>query len=93
MHYYARLLRVLGATMILSALLQVSGSEPVVALAVLFFLLGVYLLPTIVASSRHHRQAVAIFLLNLFLGWTFVGWVIALVWSATADVQQRPARD
>jgi len=23
----------------------------------------------------------AIFVLNLFLGWTFIGWVLALVWA------------
>jgi len=25
----------------------------------------------------------AILILNLFLGWTFLGWVIALVWAFT----------
>lgn len=43
-----------------------------------------YFLPGIVASSRSHHQAVAIFVLNIFLGWTFVGWVVALVWACTA---------
>jgi len=35
-------------------------------------------------GRRSHHNAATIFLLNLFLGWTFLGWVIALVWSATA---------
>ena len=26
----------------------------------------------------------AIFLVNLFFGWTGLGWLIALIWSATA---------
>jgi hypothetical protein len=43
--------------------------------------LGLYFLPTIIAFARHHRNAVAIFLLNLLAGWTFLGWVGALVWS------------
>jgi hypothetical protein len=46
--------------------------------------LGGYFLPTIIAVARGHHNAAAIFLLNLFLGWSFLGWVIALVWSATA---------
>lgn len=47
----------------------------------LILLLGLYFLPTIV-GSRHHNVG-AIFVLNLFLGWTFLGWVIALVWACT----------
>ena len=51
---------------------------------VLFILsLAFYFLPTIIALLRGHRNALAIFLLNFFLGWTFIGWVVALVWSAT----------
>ena len=46
-------------------------------------LLGAYFLPAIVAAARGHQNAGAIFLLHLFLGWTLVGWVAALVWAAT----------
>ena len=45
----------------------------------------IYFLPAIVAASRGHHNSNAIFLLNLFLGWTFLGWVLALVWSATSS--------
>jgi len=24
--------------------------------------------------------------LNLFLGWTLIGWIVALVWASTVDV-------
>ena len=46
--------------------------------------LSLYLLPAIIALARNHHNAVAIVLLNILLGWTFVGWVIALVLSVTA---------
>ena len=46
-------------------------------------ILPVYFLPTYVGWSK--RNAVAIFMLNLFLGWTFFGWVVALVWSCMED--------
>ena len=42
---------------------------------------AVLMLPTIIAVSRNHRSRVPIFLLNVFLGWTFVGWVVAFIWS------------
>jgi len=42
----------------------------------------VYFLPSLVAWVRGHHAVLAVFLTNLFLGWTFFGWVAALVWSA-----------
>ena len=44
--------------------------------------LFMYFLPTIVALIASHPQKGAIFLLNFFAGWTFVGWVAAIVWAA-----------
>jgi hypothetical protein len=54
-----------------------------IGIIVFIILLSIYFLPTIIALLRGHRNALAIFLLNFFLGWTFFGWVVALVWSAT----------
>jgi uncharacterized membrane protein YqaE (UPF0057 family) len=51
-------------------------------------MVAVYFLPIIVASSRGHHQAFAIFMLNLLLGWTLLGWVAALIWSFTATARQ-----
>ena len=48
-------------------------------LVVLIFAL--YFLPTLIAFLRQHKNKLAIFLLNLFLGWTVLGWVVSLVWS------------
>jgi len=36
-----------------------------------------------VAASREHHQTPAIVVLNVFLGWTGVFWVLALVWAST----------
>ncbi|HZP63730.1 MAG TPA: superinfection immunity protein [Terriglobales bacterium] len=46
-----------------------------------------YFLPTIVAFARSKRDSTSIFILNFLLGWTAVGWVIALVWALKQDVQ------
>ena len=46
-----------------------------------------YFAPTFNASSRKHPAKASIFLLNLFLGWTLVGWVVSLVWSASPKKQ------
>lgn len=48
-----------------------------------------YFLPSFVAAARGHRNAGAIFLLNLVLGWTVFGWIIALVWAARIQPDRR----
>ena len=48
-------------------------------LVVLIF--AFYFLPGLIASLRNHKNKLAIFLLNLLLGWTVLGWVVSLVWS------------
>lgn len=45
----------------------------------------IYFLPGLIASRRNHRNMMPIFLLNLFLGWTFIGWITAFIWSFSAN--------
>jgi hypothetical protein len=45
-----------------------------------------YWLPAINGFQRKHRNAVPILLVNFFFGWTFIGWVVALIWSASDNV-------
>ncbi|MCQ1993544.1 MULTISPECIES: superinfection immunity protein [Pseudomonas] len=47
-------------------------------LAVSFLL---YFLPMMIAFNRHHESYSAIFMLNLFLGWTGIVWVVCLIWA------------
>ncbi len=51
----------------------------------LFFLLVlpicIYFIPGFVAQNNHHKDENSIWILNIFLGWTFIGWVIALIWA------------
>ena len=45
-----------------------------------------YFLPSIIALARSKRDLTGIILLNLLVGWTMIGWVIALVWAVKTDV-------
>ncbi len=58
-----------------------------IALSIFFFLLflNTYFLPSIIAKNGEKCDRAAIFVLNLFLGWTLVGWVLALAWAVTTD--------
>src|SRR5258707_7205341 len=60
------------------------GHGLVATLMIIGFFL-IYFLPTIIANRRMHNNRLAIFVLNLFAGWTVIAWVIALVWACTND--------
>ena len=61
------------------------NSDLVIALLVLIIFLVLYFIPTIIAFSYNRKNKVAIFVLNFLLGWTFFGWVGALVWAFMKD--------
>ena len=45
----------------------------------LIFAIGLYFLPAIIAAARRTHNSTGILLLNIFLGWTGIGWIFALV--------------
>jgi hypothetical protein len=45
-------------------------------------LIGAYFLPALLAWGRHVPNAWSIAVINVFLGWTFVGWVVALAMAS-----------
>ena len=55
-----------------------SGGLLAVAWLTAIFTLG-YMLPWAIAASRGRSNQGAVGLLNFFLGWTFFGWIVALV--------------
>ncbi len=65
------------------------------SLVMFLLLLFIYFIPSIVALNIRltkkniitdkKTNATSIFVLNFFLGWTLVGWVIALVWAVSDD--------
>ncbi len=46
---------------------------------------GIYFVPSLVAAARHTHIATGIFLLNLFLGWTGIGWIIAFIMALVSS--------
>ena len=47
-----------------------------------------YLIPSIIAITRNHPNMASIIVVNLLLGWSFVGWVISLAWSLTNETRR-----
>lgn len=51
----------------------------------LIFFFALYMLPTIIAFMRKKKNTGAIAVVNFFLGWSLIGWVVALAWSFTHE--------
>ena len=52
------------------------------------FILVLYFLPAISAYERKKKNASSIFVINFFLGWTIIGWIVSLSWALTKDEKQ-----
>ncbi len=50
----------------------------------LLFLTALYFAPSIVAAARHTHNTAAILLINIFFGWTIIGWFVALVMALSS---------
>jgi hypothetical protein len=55
----------------------------------LLLLFAMYWLPTLVAIIRQTHVALGVAVVNFFLGWTVIGWIIALVWALAAGPAQQ----
>lgn len=66
-----------------------------VTMVLIIAIIAFYFLPAIIAFNRKHNNAAAILVLNLFLGWTFLGWVVCCVWAFTDNVakEESPAAE
>ena len=68
-------------------------NKPVVAVLVMFFVLAVfssvYFLPTLLAFGRRMHYRVPLFVVNIFFGWTFIGWVFCMAWAFWPDRDER----
>jgi hypothetical protein len=45
--------------------------------------LAIYFLPTTIARKRGLATTGALFWVNLFFGWTLIGWLFCILWAAT----------
>ena len=74
------------AAKVISQASNIPQSEPIpgreIILTVLFLACAViYFIPALVAKNREHKDTNSIFVVNLFLGWTIIGWIVALAWA------------
>jgi hypothetical protein len=69
-------------------ILAASAAAGFIALAIF---VGLYFLPTIIAKMREVSSVGSVFVINLFFGWTLIGWVIAMAMAARTPPQKAVA--
>ena len=62
-------------------MLRIGWLEMILLVPLILIGIVIYFLPTIIAAVRRHPNVLLIFLVNLLLGWTVIGWAGTLVWA------------
>jgi len=65
------------------ATFQSSGGDATTGFVLLALVIFMYFIPAFVARKK--RSFGSVMVINLFLGWTIVGWVVALAWALKDD--------
>ena len=60
----------------------------IMTISLIILAIGVYLIPTSIAMSRKTSTMGAAIVVNIFLGWTFIGWVVALAIAMSGTRQE-----
>lgn len=58
----------------------------VLIIIVMIFSFIFYLIPSMIAFALRHPQRWIIFLINIFMGWTLIGWVVLFTWSIKSNI-------
>lgn len=45
-----------------------------------------YFIPSLIAGKRSHPDSSAILIVNLLLGWSLIGWVVAIAWALKSNI-------
>lgn len=62
--------------------------EAMVAAFMLTALVCIYFIPAALAYHRRHKNRLSVLMLNIFLGWSGLGWIVALIWACTSSVEK-----
>ena len=52
---------------------------------IILVIIFLYFLPTIIATKKKHNKYIPITILNFFVGWTIIGWLVLLIWAVIDD--------
>ena len=56
-------------------------------MALTIFLIILYFVPAVTAYENKKKNKQAILVINIFLGWTFIGWIVALAMAVGKNTE------
>lgn len=59
--------------------------DMIFALILIFLAVWLYFAPTWIAYKRNAYNIAPILIINMFFGWTLLGWGVCLAWAFTYD--------
>jgi hypothetical protein len=69
-------------------------SPSAMGLIALLVILALYMLPTFVAATRGKQHGLGgVVCVNIFPGWTLVGWVVAFIWACSGSTEVEARRE
>jgi len=74
--------------MFTAAAVSTGGAGAGVLIVVVLILAILYFIPTIVATNRKVTNTGSVFVINLLLGWSLIGWVVALAMAVKSKTPQ-----
>jgi len=79
------MIHLVGLGVCIAILPSIMGSTLDAGIAIIIVVaLEIYFFPSTISFNRDQPNRFAILALNLFMGWTLIGWLVCLVWSLTA---------
>jgi hypothetical protein len=58
-----------------------------ISILFILILITIYILPIIIAIIRKHNNLSPVILVNIFFGWSVIGWIVSLIWSTSDNVK------
>lgn len=57
-------------------------------ICLIFLFLFIYFVPTFLADECSTKKFKAVLVFNILLGWTVIGWVVAIIWAVTGNNEE-----
>jgi hypothetical protein len=65
--------------------------DALIGLFILVMAMGIYFVPTLIAFDRQVVNKWSVLVVNGLLGWTLIGWAVALALAVRDSTRKRPA--
>ena len=83
------LLWVVAAAILISLLLL---GMPVQVVLIFALAVVTYIFPALMAFRRGHPGRNGVLILNILIGWTVIGWIVALIWAFSQGAMTSAAK-